>query len=223
MGFSLRFPRKILNAFFNRKPYKKTFYIVVFCLRRLFYRKIVCKILTIEKEEEETEFQRVLAEIPDLEGDYSELSLGFNEELCLGNQVFQQDDTHHHHLQDDTQTITSPPASDVLTSDQEKSSADTNSKKKLLVEKVVKFVKPESSQKSSTISHSDPESSITEATSSLNSSLTSNLTSSLTSHAVTNAGLTVSCPPPVPIHRGDLIEFLVGERTWFLVEVTSAT
>ena len=24
----------------------------------------------------------------------------------------------------------------------------------------------------------------------------------------------------VPIHRGDLIEFLVGERTWFLVEVT---
>ena len=32
--------------------------------------------------------------------------------------------------------------------------------------------------------------------------------------------MTVSCPPPVPIHRGDLIEFLVGERTWFLVEVT---
>ena len=27
-------------------------------------------------------------------------------------------------------------------------------------------------------------------------------------------------PPAVNIHRGDLIEFLVGERTWFLVEVT---
>jgi len=27
-------------------------------------------------------------------------------------------------------------------------------------------------------------------------------------------------PPAVPIHKGDLIEFLVGDRTWFLVEVT---
>ena len=46
-----------------------------------------------EDEEEESEFQKVLAEIPDLEGDYSELSLGFNEELCLGNQVFHQDNS----------------------------------------------------------------------------------------------------------------------------------
>ena len=154
-----------------------------------------------EEEEEESEFQRVLAEIPDLEGDYSELSLGFNEELCLGNQVFHQDNSQN--------TLNTPPASDILQPEPEKppTSADTKDSKvetKTRVEKVVKFLEPESSPKPPNIHHQDQDSSFNEASCS----------------AVTNAGLTVSLPPPVPIHKGDLIEFLVGDRTWFLVEVT---
>ena len=151
-----------------------------------------------EDEEEESEFQKVLAEIPDLEGDYSELSLGFNEELCLGNQVFHQDNSQ--------QTLNTPPATDILQPESEKSStsADAKEEKKTLVEKVVKFVETESSQNPSNIPNPAENSSLSEASSS----------------AARNAGLTVSFPPPVPIHKGDLIEFLVGDRTWFLVEVT---
>ena len=151
-----------------------------------------------EEEEEESEFQKVLAEIPDLEGDYSELSLGFNEELCLGNQVFHQDNSQ--------QTLNTPPATDILQPESEKSStsADAKEEKKTLVEKVVKFVETESSQNPSNIPNPAENSSLSEASSS----------------AARNAGLTVSFPPPVPIHKGDLIEFLVGDRTWFLVEVT---
>merc|ERR1712106_560000 len=40
-------------------------------------------ILPQEEEEEETEFSRVLGEIPDLEGDCSILSLGWNEDIGL--------------------------------------------------------------------------------------------------------------------------------------------
>ena len=151
-----------------------------------------------EDEEEESEFQKVLAEIPDLEGDYSELSLGFNEELCLGNQVFHQDNSQP--------TLNTPPATDILQPESEKSStsADAKEEKKTLVEKVVKFVETESSQNPSNIPNPAENSSLSEASSS----------------AARNAGLTVSFPPPVPIHKGDLIEFLVGDRTWFLVEVT---
>ena len=152
-----------------------------------------------DDEEEESEFQRVLAEIPDLEGDYSELSLGFNEELCLGNQVFHQDNSQN--------TLNTPPASDIVQPESEKSStsADTNEakeEKKTRIEKVVKFVEPERSQNPSNVPSPDQD---------FNEASTS---------AVNNAGLTVSSPPPVPIHKGDLIEFLVGDRTWFLVEVT---
>ena len=142
--------------------------------------------------EEETEFSRVLAEIPDLEGDYSELSLGFSEELCLASSC------------GPGPALDTAPAPPPLLLQAEASAGDqTEAGQKLLrlAQKVVvhKTVPDEGGRPGSSCS-SPP----------------------VMSPADT-AGQEKAAPqlpPAVNIHRGDLIEFLVGERTWFLVEVT---
>ena len=142
--------------------------------------------------EEETEFSRVLAEIPDLEGDYSELSLGFSEELCLASSC------------GPGPALDTAPAPPPLLLQAEASAGDqTEAGQKLLrlAQKVVvhKTAPDEGGRPGSSCS-SPP----------------------VMSPADT-AGQEKAAPqlpPAVNIHRGDLIEFLVGERTWFLVEVT---
>ena len=142
--------------------------------------------------EDETEFSRVLAEIPDLEGDYSELSLGFSEELCLASSC------------GPGPALDTAPAPPPLLLQAEASAGDqTEAGQKLLrlAQKVVvhKTVPDEGGRPGSSCS-SPP----------------------VMSPADT-AGQEKAAPqlpPAVNIHRGDLIEFLVGERTWFLVEVT---
>ena len=142
--------------------------------------------------EEETEFSRVLAEIPDLEGDYSELSLGFSEELCLASSC------------GPGPALDTAPAPPPLLLQAEASARDqTAAGQKLLrlAQKVVvhKTAPDEGGRPGSSCS-SPP----------------------VMSPADT-AGQEKAAPqlpPAVNIHRGDLIEFLVGERTWFLVEVT---
>ena len=142
--------------------------------------------------EEETEFSRVLAEIPDLEGDYSELSLGFSEELCLASSC------------GPGPALDTAPAPPSLLLQAEASAVDqTAAGQKLLrlAQKVVvhKTAPDEGGRPGSSCS-SPP----------------------VMSPADT-AGQEKAAPqlpPAVNIHRGDLIEFLVGERTWFLVEVT---
>ena len=146
--------------------------------------------------EEETEFSRVLAEIPDLEGDYSELSLGFSEELCLASSCGPGPAL-------DTAPAPAPPP--LLLQAEASAGDQTEAGQKLLklAQKVVvhKTVPDEGGRPGSSCS-SPP--------------------AAVMSPADT-AGLEKAAPqlpPAVNIHRGDLIEFLVGERTWFLVEVT---
>ena len=139
--------------------------------------------------EEETEFSRVLAEIPDLEGDYSELSLGFSEELCLASSC------------GPGPALDTAPAPPPLLLQAEASAGDqTEAGQELLrlAQKVVvhKTAPDEGGRPGSSCS-SPP--------------------------VMSPAGQEKAAPqlpPAVNIHRGDLIEFLVGERTWFLVEVT---
>ena len=144
--------------------------------------------------EEETEFSRVLAEIPDLEGDYSELSLGFSEELCLASSCGPGPAL-------DTAPAPAPPP--LLLQAEASAGDQTAAGQKLLrlAQKVVvhKTAPDEGGRPGSSCS-SPP----------------------VMSPADT-AGQEKAAPqlpPAVNIHRGDLIEFLVGERTWFLVEVT---
>ena len=119
--------------------------------------------------EEENEFSRVLAEMPDLEGDYGDLSLGFNEELCFG------------------------PA--LSESDQSKAVSITTEKKPVQLT-VAEKVSSETTR--------SPSLSTAEST-------------SQDGEGEERGGERVSA---VPIHRGDLIEFMITDRTWFLVEVT---
>ena len=142
--------------------------------------------------EEETEFSRVLAEIPDLEGDYSELSLGFSEELCLASSC------------GPGPALDTAPAPPPLLLQAEASAGDqTAAGQKLLrlAQKVgVHKTAPDEGGRPGSSCSSPP----------------------VMSPADT-AGQEKAAPqlpPAVNIHRGDLIEFLVGERTWFLVEVT---
>ena len=142
--------------------------------------------------EEETEFSRVLAEIPDLEGDYSELSLGFSEELCLASSC------------GPGPALDTAPAPPPLLLQAEASAGDqTEAGQKLLrlAQKVVvhKTAPDEGGRPGSSCS-SPPMMSPADTTG--------------------QEKAAPQLPPAVNIHRGDLIEFLVGERTWFLVEVT---
>ena len=122
-----------------------------------------------ETGEEENEFSRVLAEMPDLEGDYGDLSLGFNEELCFGPALSEAGQTK-------TATITT-----------EKKQVDLTEAEKV----------------SSETSKSPAESSGPGGD---------------TEESGDDRGGEKG--PPVAIHRGDLIEFMISDRTWFLVEVT---
>ena len=144
--------------------------------------------------EEETEFSRVLAEIPDLEGDYSELSLGFSEELCLASSC------------GPGPALDTAPAPPPLLLQAEASAGDqTEAGQKLLrlAQKVVvhKTAPDEGGRPGSSCS-SPPAAVMSPADTAGQEKAAPQL------------------PPAVNIHRGDLIEFLVGERTWFLVEVT---
>ena len=146
--------------------------------------------------EEETEFSRVLAEIPDLEGDYSELSLGFSEELCLASSCGPGPAL-------DTAPAPAPPP--LLLQAEASAGDQTAAGQKLLklAQKVVvhKTVPDEGGRPGSSCS-SPPAAVMSPADTAGQEKAAPQL------------------PPAVNIHRGDLIEFLVGERTWFLVEVT---
>ena len=118
----------------------------------------------LEDEEEQSEFSRVLAEMPDLEVDYGDLSLGFNEELCFG-----------------------PAAGD---DGQSKSVSVTTERKD--VEPTERMEDTEVSEDITMTEKGEVE--------------------VLAAQAASQA---------VPIHKGDLIEFMISDRTWFLVEVTA--
>ena len=142
------------------------------------------------EEEEDNEFIRVLAEMPDLEGDYGDLSLGFNEELCFG------------------------PA--LSSSGQTKTVSVTTEKKHLELTVAQKV--------SSEIQSSAPSSAPSTSQSTSESGGLSKSHSSSESTAPggdeDEKGGESEKVSPVPIHKGDLIEFMISDRTWFLVEVT---
>ena len=118
-----------------------------------------------EEEEEETEFSRVLGEIPDLEGDCSILSLGWNEDLGLEKGDFIEEGAKE---------------SSHLVSLESKVGESSESERK---ESPKKDISCWSKVKTREKAVSDP----------------------------------------VPVQKGDMLEFLVEERkekTWFLVEVT---
>ena len=144
--------------------------------------------------EEETEFSRVLAEIPDLEGDYSELSLGFSEELCLASSC------------GPGPALDTAPAPPPLLLQAEASAGDqTEAGQKLLklAQKVVVHKTPPDEGGRPGSSCSSPPAAVMSP-----------------ADTAGQEKAAPQLPPAVNIHRGDLIEFLVGERTWFLVEVT---
>ena len=139
--------------------------------------------------EEETEFSRVLAEIPDLEGDYSELSLGFSEELCLASSCGPG-----------PALDTAPAPPPLLLQAEASAGHQTEAEQKLLKlpqNFVVHKTAPDEGGRPGSSCSSPPAMSPAE-----------------------QEKAAPQLPPAVNIHRGDLIEFLVGERTWFLVEVT---
>ena len=141
--------------------------------------------------EEETEFSRVLAEIPDLEGDYSELSLGFSEELCLASSC------------GPGPALDTAPAPPPLLLQAEASAGDQTEAEQKLLKLAQNFVvhktAPDEGGRPGSSCSSPPAAAMSPAE---------------------QEKAAPQLPPAVNIHRGDLIEFLVGERTWFLVEVT---
>jgi len=148
-----------------------------------------------EEEEEESEFDRVLADMPDVDADYSELSLGFNEELCIGNSLtgdgVNTSPSIIDHPNAEARSIVSPSSSSSL-------SASSTLVKATPLNVTSSITSTSSILKSDQENQERPE---------LDQELTLSTNSSLIS-------------PPVPIHKGDLIEFLVGDKTWFLVDVT---
>ena len=118
----------------------------------------------LEDEEEQSEFSRVLAEMPDLEVDYGDLSLGFNEELCFG------------------------PAT-----------GDDGQSKSVSVTTERKDVEPTERMEDTEVSED-----IT-----------------MTEKGEVEVLAAQAASQAVPIHKGDLIEFMISDRTWFLVEVTA--
>ena len=149
-----------------------------------------------DDDEEFSEFNRVLAEIPDLEGDYSELSLGFNEELCLGAGGGQDDQSSKQ------SSLHTPPSSSLPSTPTKDVTRKITGTKQPVVE--VKIKSQESVNASVVTEDSQDESEDDKV-------LTLPTASSSSSSCLA---------PAVPIHRGDLIEFLVSDKTWFLVEVT---
>ena len=154
------------------------------------------------EEDEDNEFSKVLAEIPDMEGDYSELSLGFNEELCLANPFLAENSQDspqepcqisHHATPDPSQESNLVPTSSTSQPQYIKTDVgkeiDLTADIKLVVDKGA-------------------------------SSNIDDQTEEGPSKSKRDKNIILYQPPPVPIHKGDLIEFLVGDRTWFLVEVT---
>jgi len=118
--------------------------------------------------------------MPDVDADYSELSLGFNEELCIGNNLTGDG-------LNTSPSIIDHPNAGALPSSSVSASLLTAS--------------------ALNVTSSFPTASSTSKSDKDHDELTLNTSSSSTS-------------PPVPIHKGDLIEFLVGDKTWFLVDVT---
>ena len=122
----------------------------------------------LEDEEEQSEFSRVLAEMPDLEVDYGDLSLGFNEELCFG------------------------PAT-----------GDDGQSKSVSVTTERKDVEPTERMEDTEVSED-----IT-------------MTEKGEVEVLAAQAAAQAASQAVPIHKGDLIEFMISDRTWFLVEVTA--
>ena len=124
----------------------------------------------------------MLAEIPDLEGDYSELSLGFNEELCLGQETSL--------TPSQSSSLHTPPSTSLPSTPTKESTKKEPSKTPSKIESNKSPPNPSPDK----VVPKEEESTL-----------------SLTAPVLS---------PAVPIHRGDLIEFLVSDKTWFLVEVT---
>ena len=114
---------------------------------------------SLEEPEDDSEFSRVLAEMPDLEGDYGDLTLGFNEELCFGPAMGDDGKSKSVSVSTEKKDVAIPPLEDRIAVPD------------------VDDVKEEGEP-------SD--------------------TAAQTGQAV-------------PIHKGDLIEFMISDRTWYII------
>ena len=137
--------------------------------------------------EEESEFSRVLAEMPDLEGDYGELTLGFNEELCFGPAAGDEG------LNSVSVTTSRINVDEAFKGNLDEAREDNSERGAI---KAAQAVPAAQAVQAVQEAHADQAVQGDQP-----------VQAAQAAHAV-------------PIHRGDLIEFMISDRTWFLVEVT---